>query len=60
MKREDIVKLIREVLEEMSTTGGVGGYMTPFAFKKQKKEGNTRNTFNSSLKEHNENITRKI
>lgn len=35
MKRSEIVKAIQEVLEEMSTTGGVGGYSTPFAFSKK-------------------------
>ena len=35
MKRSQIVQAIREVLEEMSTTGGVGGYSTPFAFSKK-------------------------
>ena len=35
MKRSQIVKAIREVLEEMSTTAGVGGYSTPFAFAKK-------------------------
>jgi hypothetical protein len=35
MKRSEIIKAIHEVLEEMSTTGGVGGYSTPFAFSKK-------------------------
>jgi len=35
MKRSEIIKAIQEVLEEMSTTGGVGGYSTPFAFSKK-------------------------
>ena len=35
MKRSQIVKAVQEVLEEMSTTGGVGGYSTPFAFSKK-------------------------
>jgi hypothetical protein len=34
MKRSEIVKAIHEVLEEMSTTGAVGGYQTPRAFAK--------------------------
>lgn len=34
MKRSEIVKAIQEVLEEMSTTGAVGGYQTPRAFAK--------------------------
>lgn len=35
MKRSEIVKVIHEVLEEMSTTGGVGGYLTKNAFSKK-------------------------
>ena len=35
MKRSEIIKAVQEVLEEMSTTGGVGGYSTPFAFSKK-------------------------
>ena len=35
MKRSELVEMIKEVLEEMSTTGGVGGYSTPFAFSKK-------------------------
>ena len=35
MKRSEILKAVQEVLEEMSTTGGVGGYSTPFAFSKK-------------------------
>ena len=35
MKRSEIIKAIQEVLEEMSTTGGVGGFSTPFAFSKK-------------------------
>tara|TARA_Y100001972_G_scaffold119019_1_gene159811 strand:- start:691 stop:921 length:231 start_codon:yes stop_codon:yes gene_type:complete len=34
MKRGKIVKAVREVLEELSTTSGVGGYLTPYAFGK--------------------------
>jgi len=39
MKRSKLIKAVREVIEEMSTTAGVGGYQTPFAFKK----GNSKN-----------------
>jgi len=35
MKRSQIIKAIQEVLEEMSTTGAVGAYSTPFAFAKK-------------------------
>jgi hypothetical protein len=35
MKRSQIVEAVREVLKELSTTGGVGGYSTPFAFSKK-------------------------
>lgn len=34
MKRSQLKELIKEVLDEMSTTGGVGGYSTPRAFAK--------------------------
>jgi len=35
MKRSQIVKAVREVLEEMSMSGDAGGYSTPFAFSKK-------------------------
>jgi hypothetical protein len=35
MKRSQLQQIIREVLDEMSTTGGVGGYLTPKAFAKK-------------------------
>jgi hypothetical protein len=35
MKKSQIVKAVQEVLEEMSTTGGVGGYLTKNAFSKK-------------------------
>ena len=35
MKRSEIVKAIREVLEEMSMSGAAGGYLTPKAFAKK-------------------------
>jgi len=35
MKKSQILKAIQEVLEEMSTTGGVAGYSTPNAFAKK-------------------------
>ena len=34
MTVEEIQKLVQEVIEEMSVTGAVGGYSTPFAFAK--------------------------
>jgi hypothetical protein len=34
MKHSKLREIIREVLDEMSTTGGVGGYLTPYAFSK--------------------------
>jgi hypothetical protein len=34
MKRSQVVKAIQEVLEEMNTTGAVGGYLTKNAFSK--------------------------
>ena len=35
MKKSQIVKAVQEVLEEMSTTGAVGGYLTKYAFSKK-------------------------
>jgi hypothetical protein len=38
MKKSEIIKMVKEVLDEISTTGAVGGYQTPFAFSKGKKK----------------------
>jgi len=38
MKRSVLIKAVREVIEEMSTTAGVAGYQTPFAFSKGNKK----------------------
>jgi hypothetical protein len=38
MKRSEIVKYVKEVLAELSASGGAGGYLTPFAFKKKNKK----------------------
>ena len=38
MKRSKLVKAVREVIEELSTTAGVAGYQTPFAFSKGNKK----------------------
>jgi hypothetical protein len=35
MKKSILVQALQEVLKEMSTTGGVGAYSTPFAFSKK-------------------------
>jgi hypothetical protein len=35
MKKSQLKQMIKEVLDEMSTTGGVGGYLTPKAFAKK-------------------------
>ena len=35
MKRSQLQQIIKEVLDEMSTTGGVAGYSTPNAFAKK-------------------------
>lgn len=35
MKRSQLKQMIKEVLDEMSTTGGVAGYSTPNAFAKK-------------------------
>ena len=38
MKKNVVVKAVKEVLEELNTTGSVGAYLTPFAFSKNKKK----------------------
>ena len=38
MKRSQIVKAVKEVIEELSTTAGAGGYLTPYAFAKKGKK----------------------
>ena len=38
MKRSKLVKAVREVIEELSTTAGVAGYQTPYAFSKSNKK----------------------
>ena len=38
MKRSQVIKMVKEVLDEMSTTGSVAGYSTPFAFSKGNKK----------------------
>ena len=40
MKKSVIVKAVKEVIEELSVTSGAGGYLTPFAFSKDKKKNN--------------------
>jgi len=35
MKHSRLRKIIKEVLDEMNTTGAVGGYLTPKAFAKK-------------------------
>ena len=40
MKRSEVVKAIQEVLAEMSTTAGAGGYLTKYAFSKKGQEKN--------------------
>lgn len=34
MKHSRLREIIKEVLDEMNTTGAVGGYLTPYAFTK--------------------------
>ena len=41
MKRSAIVQAVQEVLEEMSTTAGAGGYLTKYAFSKKGQGKNT-------------------
>lgn len=38
MKRSKLIKAVKEVIEELSTTAGVAGYQTPFAFSKGNKK----------------------
>ena len=38
MKRSKIVQAVREVIEELSTTAGVAGYQTPYAFSKDGRD----------------------
>lgn len=38
MKRSALIKAVKEVIQEMSTTAGVAGYQTPFAFSKGNKK----------------------
>tara|TARA_X000001316_G_C917141_1_gene31377 strand:+ start:512 stop:733 length:222 start_codon:yes stop_codon:yes gene_type:complete len=38
MKRSVLIKAVREVIEELSTTAGVAGYQTPYAFSKGNKK----------------------
>ena len=38
MKRSKLVKAVREIIEELSTTAGVAGYQTPYAFSKGNKK----------------------
>lgn len=35
MKKSQVTKVIKEVLDEMNVTGAVGGYSTPNAFSKK-------------------------
>lgn len=43
MSAEDTLRqYIRQVLQEISTTGGVAGYLTPLAFSGNKKKNKTR------------------
>ena len=38
MKRSVLINAVREVIEELSTTAGVAGYQTPYAFSKGNKK----------------------
>lgn len=38
MKKSEFKKLVKETLEEISTSGGLAGYSTPFAFSKEKNK----------------------
>lgn len=41
MKRSEIVEAVRQVLQEMSTSGDAGGYLTKYAFSKKGQGKNT-------------------
>jgi hypothetical protein len=38
MKKSKLVQAVREVIKELSTTSGAGGYLTPNAFSKDGKK----------------------
>jgi hypothetical protein len=41
MKKSMLVQALQEVLQEMSTSGDAGGYLTPYAFSKKGAGKNT-------------------
>lgn len=43
---EKVRSLVKQVMKEMSTSGGAGAYQTPFAFNPNKKaDGTSRNYY---------------
>ena len=38
MKKSKLIQAVREVIKELSTTSGAGGYLTPNAFSKDGKK----------------------
>ena len=76
MKKSKVVQAVREVIEELSTTSGVGGYLTPHAFSKDgrknkatkqmeklgyKKAKTKKRPYNTKMFDYlDENNTRKI
>ena len=49
MKKSEIIRAVREVLQEMSVSGDVGGYSTPFAFAKKGQGANTATKASAKL-----------
>ena len=51
MKKSEFIDLLKELvtseLNEINTTGAVGGYLTPFAFSKGKKDNRATKTMKS-------------
>ena len=46
MTRADFKKQLKEMIKEQSTSGGAGGYMTPYAFNPNKNaKGAARNYY---------------
>lgn len=44
--KREFKKKLRELIDEQSTTGGAGGYMSPYAFNPNKKaQGASRNYY---------------
>lgn len=49
MKKSEIIRAVREVLQEMSVSGDAGGYSTPFAFAKKGQGANAATKASAKL-----------